>query len=81
MIILIVILLIILGYFGLNIKNISNSSTVSDNLHYAWSLVVSFWNNFLVVPAKFVWDKIIIGFIWNGIMNLVHSAQAGVTAH
>ncbi len=58
MILLIVIALIVLGFFGYNIKDILNSPTVHDNLVYVWGLVTKLWNNFLAEPIGWVWDKI-----------------------
>lgn len=57
-IVVIVIALIVLGYFGYNIKDILNSPKVHDNLVYLWNLIVKIWNNFLAEPAGWVWDKI-----------------------
>ena len=71
LIIVLVIVLIVLGYFGFNIKSIVQSPSVSGNLNYVWGLVVTLWNKFLVVPVTFVWEKIIVGIIWNGLVNLV----------
>jgi len=71
LIIIIVIALIVLGYFGFNIKSIVQSQSVSGNLNYVWGLVVTLWNKFLVMPVTFVWEKIIVGIIWNGLVNLV----------
>lgn len=64
MIIIIVIALIVLGYFGFNIQNIINSPTVQKNLNYAWSLVTYIWQNFLKTPAIFIWDKFVNVFDW-----------------
>ncbi|MBI2475717.1 MAG: hypothetical protein HYV67_00550 [Candidatus Taylorbacteria bacterium] len=75
LIILLVVVLVVLGYFGFNIENIFNSPTVSGNLHYAWSLAVSFWNKFLVIPATWVWNKIIIGVVWNSLIAILDKAQ------
>lgn len=58
LIILLVVVLIILGYFGFNIENILNSPAVSSNLHYVWSLVVAFWSKFILAPITWVWDKL-----------------------
>jgi len=63
-IIVIIIALIILGYFGFNIGDIINGSTVQSNLHTAWDFVSKIWNNYLSVPFVFVWDKIFVGILW-----------------
>ena len=64
MIILIVIALIVLGYFGFDIKGIMSSSTVQGNLSYVWDFVKTFWNNYLAAPVVYVWDNLIIGVVW-----------------
>lgn len=78
--VILIIVLIVLGYFGFNIQQIIQSPTVSGNLSYAWDLVVSLWNNVLVGPATFIWDKIIIGMIWNNIGPIIDRAQTTAPA-
>ncbi|KKW11640.1 MAG: hypothetical protein UY50_C0009G0026 [Parcubacteria group bacterium GW2011_GWA2_49_9] len=58
MVLLIVIALIVLGFFGYNLKDIVSSPTVHDNLVYVWDLVVKVWNTIIVEPAMWLWDKI-----------------------
>lgn len=70
-IVVIVIALIILGYFGYNVQDIVNSPMVQKNLNYAWDLVQHVWNNYLKIPMTFIWDKIIIGIGRNNLMKLV----------
>lgn len=57
-ILLIVIALIVLGFFGYNLRDILNSPTVKENLSYAWELIVKVWNGFLREPALWLWEKI-----------------------
>lgn len=64
LVVLLVIGLVVLGYFGFDMENIVKSPTVSGNLHYAWNLAVAFWNNFLMTPASWIWDKL-HGFLPN----------------
>lgn len=54
-IIVVVIALIILGYFGFNIRDIINGSTVQANLHAAWDFVSMVWNNYLSAPVIYLW--------------------------
>jgi len=65
LIIVIVIALIILGYFGFNVQHIVQSPQVSDNLHYVWGLVVyvwefivGIWDKFVIAPIVFIWEKV-----------------------
>lgn len=75
LIIILVIVLIVLGYFGFNIQQIIQSPSVSGNLNYAWGLAVSLWDKVLVTPVTFVWNKIIVGMFWNTFTNLIDKAQ------
>jgi len=68
-IIIIVIALIVLGYFGFNVQNIINSPTVHNNLTYVWNLIVTFWNTYLQASFSYVWNNIIIGIVWNQLLH------------
>ncbi len=74
-----VIALIILGYLGFNIQNILESPLVKKNLDYAWNFVKTVWVNFLKKPAEFVWDKIIVGLVWDGINKLINLIPKGTS--
>ena len=63
-VIVIVIALIILGYFGFNISDIINGPAVQANLHAAWDFVLMVWNNYLSVPFTLFWNKFVIGVLW-----------------
>jgi hypothetical protein len=63
-ILIIVVALLILSYFGLNLRNIVNSPTGKDNFGYVKSLVVNTWNGYLKKPADYVWNKVFLPLIW-----------------
>ncbi|MDO8594941.1 MAG: hypothetical protein Q7R93_05555 [bacterium] len=58
MILLIVIALIVLGFFGYNLRDIVNSPTVHENLVYVWDLLVKIWNAVIVTPFNWIMSKI-----------------------
>lgn len=79
MIILIVIALLILGYFGINLRSVVNSPTTQDNFSYVWNNVVDVWNNYLKVPATYLWG-IFVNLIWSpAINNIQHINTASTT--
>jgi len=43
LIVVLVIALIILGYYGVNVKKIIDSPQVQENLTYAWGIVKTVW--------------------------------------
>jgi hypothetical protein len=77
-IILVVILLIILGVFGVDIKEIMNRPTVQSNLHETWEFVQMVWFKYLAAPFFMVWNKVVIGIIWKLlILPGIHALQSG----
>jgi hypothetical protein len=58
-VLIIVALLIVLGYFGFNLRDIVNSPVVKDNLNFAKEVTVNIWDNYLKVPTKYILDLIV----------------------
>ena len=63
-VIVIIIALLILSYFGLNIRAIVNSPAGHENFTYVQELMLKVWNNYLKVPVMYLWH-IFIDLIWN----------------
>ena len=53
------IVLILLAYFGLNLRGIVASETFQDNWQFVSGLAVDIWTKYLSVVAKFFWDRVI----------------------
>lgn len=51
-VIIIVVAIIILSYYGVDLKNIFTSNQVQSNLEYVWSLVVAGWE----VLIEYIWE-------------------------
>jgi len=64
-IIIIIIGIVILSYFGFNIREIVEDPTTQNNLTYVWGLAVSFWENFLKAPIMYLWQNIFVDLIWD----------------
>ncbi len=64
-IIIIVVALLILSYFGFNIRTIVNSPTGKDNFTYTQEIMISTWNNILKKPVTYLWNDIFVDLIWN----------------
>lgn len=62
-IILIVIALIVLGYFGFSLRDIIKSPTVHDNLQYFKEIVVDVWNLYLRAPIMYLWNEVVLRFL------------------
>lgn len=63
-IVIIVIGILVLSYFGFNIRQIAESKTSRENFSYVQEKMIYVWDNFLEAPATFVWERIIIDLGW-----------------
>lgn len=71
LIIIIIVALLVISYFGINIRQVVESPTTKDNFAYTATTTVSVWNNYLKTPVTYVWDKIFVELIWKpAIANL-----------
>lgn len=64
-IILIVIALLVLSYFGLNIRSIVNSPAGQENFSYVQELMIKAWDGYLKKPVTYLWNDIFLDLIWN----------------
>ena len=65
-IIIIVVILAVLGYFGININNVIQSPTVQANLGWFGHILVTIWG-WIKGPVLWFWNTLILGVLVNGI--------------
>lgn len=76
LIVLIIIVAIVLGFFGFNIRDIINSPTVQNNLQYLKDAGLYVWNHFLRPPVMWFWNT--FGrYIWNLFMENMTRLKSG----
>jgi len=63
-IIIIVIALIILGYYGFDVKKAVQSPTSQSNLTYVQQIISNVWHNYLQKPASYLWKEVFLKLIW-----------------
>ncbi len=56
LIILIVVILLVLGYLGFNLRDIINSQTFQENWDFIKEIAVKLWNSVLRAPVLFIWN-------------------------
>lgn len=77
MILIIVIALLVISYFGINLRALVNSPTTQDNVTYVASSTVNIWNGYLKVPVTAAWD-LFVQYIWTpAIENLKNGKLQG----
>lgn len=56
-IIIIIIALVILGFFGFDIKKAVEAPATQSNLNFAEQLTLNIWHNYLQGPVSYIWGK------------------------
>lgn len=64
-IVIVVIALLVLSYFGFNLRELVDSPNTQENFDTAVSFIVDIWNNYLKKPVLYVWNDIFLKLIWN----------------
>lgn len=67
-IIIVTIAIIILGYMGINIKDILEGETVKNNFTFVWNLLASIWGNYIIPFINYTTDFIV---------NVLHKVSSG----
>jgi hypothetical protein len=76
--ILLIIGIIVLGYFGISLRTIFGGGTTRDNLNYAWQMVKYTWDNYLSVPAYYCWS-IFYNLMWKSFIENAERIRQGKT--
>ena len=63
MIIIIIIAIAILSYYGFDIKNFFTSPQAQKNFSYVWDFIKDTWSNYLAEPAASLWG-IWVQYVW-----------------
>ncbi len=65
--------LILLAYLGLNLREIVESKTFTDNWHFIVDTMTNLWSNYLKVPVIYVYSKILLPYVWVPIFTYIKS--------
>ncbi len=64
-IVIFVVILLILSYYGFSLRNLVQAPVTQDNFGYVATTTVSFWDTYLEQPATYLWNDVFISLIWN----------------
>lgn len=70
MVIIIIIAIAILSYYGFDLKTFFTSEQFQKNFGYVWNLITDTWNNYLTEPAHELWG-IWVQYIWTPFLNVI----------
>lgn len=64
LVIIIVIGVALLGYFGVDIRRVTESEGAKANVSYVATTTVKVWNNYLKEPSNLIWREFVVGLVW-----------------
>ena len=70
LIIIVVIAIAILSYYGFDIKNFFTSPQAQKNFGYVWNFITESWTNYLAEPASKLWG-ICVQYVWTPLINMI----------
>ena len=70
MIIIIIIAIAILSWYGVDIKEFFTSEQAQKNFGYVWDFLGDTWSNYLADPAMKLWD-VWVQYIWTPFMDML----------
>jgi hypothetical protein len=76
-IVIIIILIGILSYFGISVKSIVENDVFQKNIDYVLNWVKYIWNTYLVGPARYLWNDIFIDLLWNSFIENMQRIKEG----
>lgn len=76
-VVIIAIALLILAYFGLNLRSIVNSPTFQDNWSFLWTGIAHAWDAYLKAPATIAWN-FFVTYVWDPVFARLQAGQTAV---
>jgi hypothetical protein len=78
-IIILVIALLILSYYGFDLRKTVESPTTQSNFSYVTVFVSGIWNTYLKAPVMYVWNEIFLKYIWASALDVMQHGSKGLT--
>ena len=76
-IIVLILILAVVSYFGFNLKDFINNPTVRSNFAYVWDFVKDIWDKYLKNVAMIFWNSVFVDTITKGIKDNLDVVLSG----
>jgi hypothetical protein len=76
-ILIILIAVLVLAYFGIDLRAIVSSPTGQSNLTFIKDILVYVWQNFLARPVMFLWNDVFVGILWETFKGAMDNIKTG----
>jgi hypothetical protein len=77
LVIMLVVLILSVSYFGISIKNIAESPTSQSNFGYVKQVIVDIWTNYLAKPASYLYNDIWLNLCWRPFVDNLERIKSG----
>lgn len=77
LVLIIVVALIVLSYFGISVRSIIESPAGQDNFGYVGVWISSVWNTYLARPFSYLWNDIFIKLLWSSFTDNLEKIKRG----
>lgn len=71
------IVILALSYFGYDIQSIVESPAAQKNLQYTTGGISYVWNTYLAGPVSYFWNNIFINLLWNSFLHNLGRVNSG----
>jgi hypothetical protein len=69
--------IIVISYFGFDIRSIVESPQSQSNLGYVWGFLTNIWTTYLMQPVTYFWNNIFIDLLWNSFVANMEKIKNG----
>lgn len=68
-ILIVIVILLILSYYGFNLREVAESPTTQSNFSYVMEFLSYTWTHYLQGPAVWVWNEVIVKFMLEPLLH------------
>lgn len=77
LVLIVIIALLVLGYFNIDLQKTVESPTNQKNASYVKSVATSIWTKYLERPVMYFWNNIFINLLWNSFTSNLERIRDG----
>lgn len=71
------IIILVLSYFKVSVKDVVESPTGQENINYVKGETKSFWDKYLAEPVHYLWNDVWIDIFWKGFISNMERIRDG----
>jgi hypothetical protein len=71
------IVLLVLGYFGVSLRTVATNPTSEDNIEYVSDTSRSLWDRYLKDPTTYLWNDIWLEIFWRPFISNMKKLNNG----